>query len=90
MAAAHCFLYTLVLAAQIVLLQLNARRIGHDNGREGQSSAFLIRRFPKGVPVHDCVICCSVIFVSGYPPSPETLGVLELVGDFSTSLLYIR
>lgn len=29
-------------------------------------------------------------FCSGYPPSPETLGVLEPVGDFSTSLLYIR
>lgn len=28
--------------------------------------------------------------VSGYPPSPETLGVLEPVGDLSTSLLYIR
>ena len=29
-------------------------------------------------------------FSSWYPPSPETLGVLEPVGDFITSLLYIK
>lgn len=79
------------LTGQIILLLFAAawKHVKQKNWKRekwgGIDLGFLIERVAKGVPIQ-----IMSRFVSGYPPSPETLGVLEPVGDFSTSLLYIK
>lgn len=79
------------LTGQIILLLFAAtwKRVKQKNWKRekwgGIELGSLIQKVAKRVPIQ-----IMSHFVSGYPPSPETLGVLEPVGDFSTSLLYIK